>query len=94
MNHIDSKAPPTTALFGTADALIPLETAQRFAAKMQEAGVRCDLHLYGGAAHGFFNFSDGDNSFYLQVVAVMDAFFISLRWLPAPIPSVKSSPNR
>lgn len=40
---------------GTKDKLIPVTTAAKFKERMERAGARCDLHLYEGQGHGFFN---------------------------------------
>lgn len=81
--HVGSGLPPTLVLLGTADRLIPVATALRFQTAMQAHGNRCDLMLYGGADHGFFQYKKRANGFYAQTVAAMDAFLVSLRFLPA-----------
>ena len=47
---------------------------------MQAVGSRCDLHLYDGQGHGFFNQSRNAQHFYLTVFE-MDRFLSSLGWL-------------
>ena len=42
-------------MLGTKDELIPVATAEAYKEKMKELGVRCDLILYDGEPHGFFN---------------------------------------
>jgi acetyl esterase/lipase len=84
MHHVGPGVPPTLFLIGTADRLIPMTTALRFQAAMEKAGNRCDLVLYSGADHGFFQFSKKELGFYAQTVAAMDAFLVSLHFL-APV---------
>jgi acetyl esterase len=55
MHHIDENAPPTLILLGTADPEVPVPTAQAYCAAMRAVGVSCELELYQGAKHGFFN---------------------------------------
>lgn len=83
-HHVAPGLPPTLFLLGTSDRLIPVTTALRFQRAMQAQGNRCDLLLYGGADHGFFQYKKRANGFYAQTVAAMDAFLVSLRFLPAP----------
>ena len=40
---------------GTKDQLIPVKTAKYYQTVIQKVGSRCDLFLYEGAGHGFFN---------------------------------------
>jgi len=53
-HNVTKDAPPTVIFLGTKDKLIPVATMGRFKANMEKAGVRCDLHLYEDAGHGFF----------------------------------------
>lgn len=54
-HNISTDAPPTLILIGSQDHLIPLSTAEAFADKMKEKGCHCELEVYEGAGHGFFN---------------------------------------
>ncbi|GEM_PF-5045690 len=47
--------PPTILFFGTQDKLVSVPTIKAFQQKMQENGNRCELFLYEGQGHGFFN---------------------------------------
>ena len=55
MHHIDAKVPPTLILLGTADPEVPVPTARAYCKAMQGLGATCELELYQGARHGFFN---------------------------------------
>lgn len=81
MHNVRSTAPPTVVFLGTADRLIPVTTIRRFAALMREAGVRCDVHLYEGQEHGFFNYRRGDNPYYEETLRTAEAFLASLGYL-------------
>jgi len=76
MHNIDSANPPTIFFLGTEDRLIPVSTAEKFRDLMEQAGVRCDLHLYEGMRHGFFN-----EVKYRETVEEMDRFLVSLGFL-------------
>ena len=84
MYNIRKGAPPTIVFLGSKDKLIPVSTADAYDKKMEDAGSRCETHIYEGAAHGFFNFGkkgkDGTD-YYADTVAKMDKFLHSLGWI-------------
>ena len=80
-HNIRKGMPPTIAMLGTKDKLIPVATAKAFQAAMQRVGSRSDLMLSEGDGHGFFNFGRGDGVAYAKTVRAMDAFLASLGWL-------------
>lgn len=55
MYHLSKDTPPTIVFLGTNDSLIPVATGEAFKSKLDELGVRNELHLYQDAKHGFFN---------------------------------------
>lgn len=55
LHNLDKGSPPTIFFLGTADKLIPVSTAQAYKKKIEDKGGRCELHLYEGQPHGFFN---------------------------------------
>ena len=73
-HNVDATTPPMTIFLGTDDRLIPVETMVQFQAAVQAEGVRCDVHLYGGQPHGFFNYREGKNPYYDETVAAMEEF--------------------
>lgn len=77
---ISADDPPALFMLGTQDKLIPVAVAKRFEAGMKAAGVRCELRLYEGQGHGFFNGKPGD-PFFDQTVAEMMTFLRSLGWI-------------
>jgi acetyl esterase len=77
LHNIDENSPPAIVFLGTKDKLIPVETAKMFRDKMKASGVRCDLHLYEGQEHGFFNYSRNRKIYNLTIEA-MDRFLESL----------------
>lgn len=88
MHNIRKGAPPTIVFLGTKDKLIPVATAKKYKAAMEKVGGRCDLHLYEGQPHGFFNKSRNPRHYYLTVLE-MDKFLASLGWLEGE-PTIKA----
>ena len=87
LHNIGANPPPTAVFLGTEDPLIPVATAESYRDRMQQAGGRCDLHLYEGRAHGFFNCrrreSGEINPDFVQTLQTTDAFLVSLGYLSA-----------
>ena len=82
LHNLRPGAPPSLVLLGTEDALVPVETARRWEARCREVGSRCELVLYEGQPHGFFNRGRSE-AMYAATVAEMDAFLDSLGWTAA-----------
>jgi acetyl esterase/lipase len=83
LHNIGGGAPPTVVFLGTDDEYISVDSARRYEARMQEAGRRCDLHLYADQKHGFFN-PDRKNGYFDQTLEMTDFFLTSLGFLEAP----------
>ena len=83
IDNIRRGAPPTCVFLGTNDHLIPVETAQRYKKRMEEVGSRCDLHLFPGEKHGFFNYKKNDeaNTNYYSTLKLADDFLVSIGYL-------------
>ncbi len=80
-HNIKKDAPPTIVFLGKEDHLIPISIAENYKAKMEAVGCRCDLFLYDGAGHGFFNNYKHDGRFYVETVRETDRFLSSLGYL-------------
>ena len=76
-HNVTPDDPATIVFVGGNDRLIPVATMVRFAANMKQAGVRCDLHVYDGQGHGFFN-ADPSRTITLMEA---DKFLTSLGYL-------------
>ncbi|MCH7919661.1 MAG: PQQ-binding-like beta-propeller repeat protein [Planctomycetes bacterium] len=79
LHNIDKNTPPTVVFLGTQDKLIPVATAKKYKQLMADEGLRCDLHLYEGQAHGFFNLRNRE--YYNKTVIEADRFLASLGYL-------------
>ncbi|MEE2684793.1 MAG: alpha/beta hydrolase [Planctomycetota bacterium] len=80
IHNIHKGTPPAIVFLGTNDSLIPVATAEKYKKLMEQAGSRCDLHLYEGQPHGFFNRRKSEEHF-LKTVTEMDRFLESLGYL-------------
>ena len=83
-HNVKKGAPPTIFFVGSDDKLIPTRTAEAFAAKLRAVGTRCDLHIYPGQGHGFFNARAGGNPYYDQTLEKTIGFLTSLGWTRTP----------
>ena len=97
LHNIDKGAPPTIVFLGTKDSLIPVATGRKYEKRMQGLGARCELHLYEGQPHGFFNQNRNARCFALTV-REMDRFLASLGWLEGEpttvVPAAKAPKKR
>jgi acetyl esterase len=79
LHNIKKGAPPTIIFLGTNDKLIPVETAEYYKKVMEKVQSRCDLQLYEGEDHGFFNYKNLE--YYKKTVNEADKFLVSLGYL-------------
>ena len=81
-HNIRKGAPPTIILNGTKDGLVPVKVVTEYQKMMQDAGSRCDLKLFEGQGHGFFNFKkEGDNKYAVKTMKDVDEFLVSIGYL-------------
>lgn len=80
-HNISKDTPPTIAFFGDNDQHVPVATAKDYQLKMKEAGVRCDLIIYPGQGHGFFNYRSKNkkNEYFNKTVEESLKFLKSLK---------------
>lgn len=74
LHNIRKGFPPTIFFLGTKDKLIPVATAEKFKQKINSTGSRCELHLFEGMEHGFFN----KRILHEDLFSRMDYFFDSI----------------
>jgi acetyl esterase len=88
LHNIVKGAPPTIIFQGTNDNLIPVETVKYYQTVMQKVGSQCELFLYDGKEHGFFNYNKFEN--YKSTISETDIFLQSLGYLEKePILEIK-----
>ncbi len=80
LHNIAPGDPPTILFFGDHDNLVPVSTIHAFRRKMLEAGNRCDLFLYPGQEHGFFN--SWFPEYFQKTMEATRNFLRSLGYLP------------
>ena len=79
LHNIKNGTPPTILFLGTNDNLIPVETAKYYQKVMEKVKSSCELHLYEGQGHGFFNYTNFE--YYKKTVSEADEFLQSLGYL-------------
>lgn len=79
LHNIKNGVPPTILFLGTNDNLIPLETARYYQKIMEKLNSQCELYLYEGQGHGFFNYKNFE--YYKKTVMKADEFLQSLGYL-------------
>jgi acetyl esterase/lipase len=79
LHNISSQTPPAIILLGTEDHLIPVATARKFQEEMHGKGNRCDLFLFNGQKHGFFNYQYPE--YYNKTIQKADSFVVSIGFL-------------
>jgi dipeptidyl aminopeptidase/acylaminoacyl peptidase len=75
-HHVRAGLPPMCLIHGTADEIVSYDSVKQFAAKMQEAGNRCELHTLEGTDHFFVRKSDQD-----KAMALIDNFLLDLGYI-------------
>lgn len=80
LHNIKPETPPTLMFYGTEDGGISMEASAYFCAAMKAVGSRCDLFLYEGQEHGFFNY-DRSIVYYKKTTFEADKFLASLGYL-------------
>ena len=76
LHNIKSGTPPTIVFLGDKDHLVPVETAQYYKKIMEKVKSRCDLFVYEGQEHGFFNYKNLE--YYKKTVSETDTFLQSI----------------
>ncbi len=85
LHNITKGAPPTIVYFGTKDKTTPVISSKEYEQKMKSVGSRCDLHLYEGAEHSFFN----KGEYFTDTLIKTDIFLESLGYLQGK-PTIKN----
>lgn len=77
LHNISAGHPPTVVFLGAEDGLVPVATARDYRVRMAAVDARCELFVYPGQPHGFFNYRDGANPYYYSTVSETDRFLAS-----------------
>ena len=84
VHNISKGSPSTIILTGTKDKIVPVETIMNYKKIMESVGSRCDVILYDGAEHAFFNRGED----FIDTVLKSDIFLKS-NWYLEGKPTVK-----
>ncbi len=79
LHHVDENTPPVIVFLGTKDKLIPVSMVEGYQRSVEDAGGRCEVRLYKGQPHGFFNYNKP--KYYYETVIEMDKFLASLGYI-------------
>jgi len=91
-HNLKENTPPTLIMLGTKDKLFKPALAKAYKQKMEDLGSRCDLILYKGHDHAFFNI-DKSKEMHYQTMEDADTFLCSLGFLQGP-PAVLEFRNK
>lgn len=80
-HNISADDPPAILFLGDADVLIPVKTAFSFEKQMKAVGVNCEVMIFEGMPHGFFNYSKYKHVPYCKTVIASDEFLAGLGWV-------------
>ncbi|MFT6882166.1 MAG: acetyl esterase [Marinoscillum sp.] len=92
LSPIDNLKPthgPTLIMVGTEDYVLPVDQAKDYKTRLEKEGVRCDLILYEGQKHSFFN----GKPYFEETLIDMDLFLALLGLLEGK-PTIQSVLNR
>ena len=84
IHNIKEGSPPTIILSGTEDKIVPFETIINYKKIMESVGSRCEVILYEGAEHAFFNTGND----FIDTVLQSDIFLRS-NWYLSGEPTIK-----
>lgn len=87
LENVSENLPPMLFLVGSKDTAIPEDSSRLFEQRVEEKGGRCDLIVYEGQEHAFFNYG---REYYPITVAAMDDFLVDLGYLE-PLPETSEA---
>jgi len=83
LQRVTREQPPTLILHGADDHTVGVPDTLDFQKRLLALGVRCELDLYPGQGHGFFNHPP----YTLATILATDAFLTSLHLTAGPAPT-------
>lgn len=88
-HHVKSGVSPTIIFHGEQDQTVFVTFSQAFSKVMAENGNDCQLFIYEGEQHAFFNYGRKNNGPFIDTVKRMDDFLVNLGYL-TPLPRVRA----
>lgn len=88
-HNISNQTPPSLVMFGSQDHLVPVATAESFQEQMKQFNNICQLIIFEGAKHGFFNGvktkvnedNKGTAEYFYGTLQASDDFLVGLDFL-------------
>lgn len=77
-HHVSKNGPATIIFHGELDKTVPPKTVLVFEKQMKEKKNKCEVVIFPGQDHGFFN----RENYRSQTISLADEFLVSLGWLP------------
>jgi len=81
IHHIEKGAPPTLVFLGDQDKIIPVSVAHEYKSKMEAVGSTCNVFIYEGQGHGFFNRKKNTDEYYRKTTIEADKFLNALGYI-------------
>lgn len=88
-HHVKSGICPTIIFHGSQDTKVFLMFSEAFCKVMTENGNNCQLLIYEGERHAFFNYGRKDNGPFIDTVKRIDDFLVNLGYLTT-VPIVRA----
>jgi acetyl esterase len=80
-HNVTKDDPPAIVFLGSKDALIPVKTAHDFEKSMKAVEVACEVMIFDGMTHGFFNYGRHGGKPYFETVTACDRMLEKLGWI-------------
>ena len=80
-HNVSKDDPPAIVFLGSKDALIPVKTAHDFQQSMKAVDVDCEVMIFEGKTHGFFNYGRHEGKPYYETVLACDRMLAKLGWV-------------
>lgn len=64
LQHIDDAVPRSLILVGSQDPEVPLATVEAYCEALHALNGVCEMAVYQGQGHGFFNYRRGNNNYF------------------------------
>ena len=81
LHNLDGTQPPTLVLLGDRDKHLSAEKAQLYGTKMKQNGDKCEVIIYPGQKHGFFNIHKGGKEYFIKTLITADKFLLDNKFL-------------
>ncbi|QDT13048.1 sulfatase-like hydrolase/transferase [Planctomycetes bacterium K23_9] len=77
-HHVRAGLPPTLVMSGSEDHIITPKMLDAFQARMKAVGSRCEVTIYPGAGHSFFNYGRNGGEYFHWTMWQVESFLNSV----------------